>query len=108
YGMKNVQGDGITDLSQNWQGAEFNIIGNGGADQAKFNSGSSITVSLQVKDGVSAKPTCPSDSGTTGETNNLFFVTAPAKPDKYQYPSIEFTMNSKAGGKATCDTSNGM
>jgi hypothetical protein len=107
YGMKNVQGDGITDLSQHWEGAEFNILGDGGGDQANFNSGSKITVSIQADDGVKKKPTCPANSGTTAETNNLFFVRAPARAPKLQYPSIEFTMSSKAGAKATCDTERG-
>jgi hypothetical protein len=103
YGMKNVQGDGITDLSQHWAGAEFNIIGNGGGDQADFNSGSKITVSIMADDGVKSKPTCPAQSGTTGETNNLFLVKAPAKAPQLQYPSIEFSMSSKSSAKATCD-----
>jgi hypothetical protein len=103
YGMKNVQGDGITDLSQHWQGTEFNIIGDGGGDQANFNAGSKITVSIQVNDGVKKKPTCPTNSGTTGETNNLFFVKAPAQAPKLQYPSIEFKMSSQAAGTPTCD-----
>jgi hypothetical protein len=67
YGMKNVQSDGITDLSQHWQGLEFNIIGNAGGDIADLNSGSTIAVNIQGDTGVNAKPTCPSDSGTTGE-----------------------------------------
>ena len=108
YGMKNVQGDGITDLSQHWEGAEFNILGDGGGDQASFNSGTKITVSIQTDDDVKKKPTCPANSGTTAETNNLFFVRAPSKAPKLQYPSIEFTMSSKEGGKATCDTERGM
>jgi hypothetical protein len=107
YGMQNVQGDGITDLSQHWEGAEFNVIGNAGGDIADFNSGSKITVSLQTDIGAKKKPTCPADSGTTGESNNLSFVAAPKKPAKLQYPSIEFSMSSKTGGTASCDTVKG-
>ncbi|MGB6644599.1 MAG: hypothetical protein WBE35_06180 [Candidatus Cybelea sp.] len=107
YGMKNVQDDGITDLSQHWEGAEFNILGDGGGDQANFNSGSKITVNIQADDGVKKKPLCPASTGTTAETNNLFFVRAPHRVPKLQYPSIEFTMSSKEGGKATCDTRRG-
>jgi hypothetical protein len=103
YGMKNVQGDGITDLSKHWAGAEFNIIGNGGGDEAIFNSGSKISVAIMADDGVKSAPKCPGDSGTTGETNNLFLVKAPAKAKSMQYPSIEFAMSSKQAGKATCD-----
>jgi len=105
YGMKNVQGDGITDLSKHWQGSEFNIIGNGGGDEAVFNSGSKISVSIQADDGSKNAPTCPSESGTTGETNNLFLVQAPAKTTALKYPSVEFSMSSKEGKTATCNTS---
>jgi hypothetical protein len=107
YGMKNVQSDGITDLAAHWEGAEFNVIGNAGGDVANFNSGSKITVSLQADDGVTTKPTCPADTGTTGESNNLYFEKAPKKPAKLQYPSIEFTMSSQSGGKASCDAVKG-
>ena len=107
YGMKNVQGDGITDLSKHWEGAGFNVLGDGGGDQAIFNSGSKITVSIQADDGVKKKPTCPANSGTTGETNNLFIVKAPANAPQLQFPSVEYTMSSKEGGKATCDTERG-
>jgi hypothetical protein len=107
YGMKNIQSDGITDLSKHWQGAEFNIIGNGGGDEANFNSGSKITVSIEANDGVKSKPKCPAQSGTTGETNNLFLVPAPAKVQKLQYPSIEFSMSSKQGKTPTCNAAKG-
>lgn len=107
YGMQNVQSDGITDLAANWEGAEFNVIGNAGGDVANFNAGSKITVSVQADTGIRKKPTCPADSGTTGESNNLFFVNAPKKPAKLQYPSIEFTMSSTSNGSASCDTVRG-
>ncbi|MBV8529950.1 MAG: hypothetical protein JO104_01415, partial [Candidatus Eremiobacteraeota bacterium] len=104
YGLQNIQGDGITDLSAHWQGAEFNIVGNGGADIAKFNSDSTITVSLQTATGLTTAPRCPAHSGTTGEENSLRFVTAPANPPQLTYPSIEFTMtNVTGGGKQSCD-----
>ena len=104
YGMKNVQKDGITDLAKHWQGAEFNIIGNGGDDIADFSGKSQITISIQTDTGLTKAPTCPPDSGTTGETNNLDFVTAPKAPAKLKYPSIYFTMNYKPGGTPSCDT----
>jgi hypothetical protein len=102
YGMKNVQGDGITDLSQGWQGSEFNIIGNAGGDVANFNSGAKISINIQAEDGVKTKPACPANSGTTGETNNLFFIPAPKKIAKAQYPSVEFAMSTKIGKPGTC------
>lgn len=107
YGMQNVQSDGITDLAQHWEGAEFNIIGNGGGDVADFKGKSEVTVSLQTDTGVTTAPTCPANTGTTGESNNLFFVTAPKKAPSLEYPSIEFTMKSKTGGKPSCDAESG-
>lgn len=63
--------DSVVDLATAWTGSEFNIVGDGGGSQAKFNKGSSITVEIALKDGSTAAPTCQSDDGTTGETNNL-------------------------------------
>jgi hypothetical protein len=108
YGMKNIQGDGITDLSAHWEGAEFNVIGNAGGDIARFNKGSTIAVSLQTDTGKTTAPTCPANSGTTGESNNLKFVPAPANPPELQNPSIEFTMSNAGGGKASCDQVQGI
>jgi len=107
YGVRKIQDDGIVDLAANWEGAEFNVFGDGGGDVANFNSGSEITVSLQTDIGSKTKPTCPQNSGTTGETNNLFFVPAPKHPPQLRYPSIEFTMSSTATGDASCDAVKG-
>ena len=103
YGMRKIQSDGIVDLSANWDGAEFNVVGDAGGDDAEFNAGSKITVSLQTDTGLKTKPACLADSGTTGETNNLFFVKAPKNPAVLRYPSIEFTMSSSDTGNASCD-----
>jgi hypothetical protein len=102
YGMKNVQSDGITDLSTNWTGTEFNVVGNAGGSIAEFNSGSTITVNVQADDGVTSAPTCKADSGTTGESTNLYFTKAPSSPAEQTYPSIEFTESTTAG-TASCD-----
>jgi hypothetical protein len=104
YGMKNVQSGAITDLYANWKGAEFNVVGNAGGSIAEFNSGSSITVSLQTDTGNTAAPACTGDSGTTGESSNLSFVAAPSNPTKLTYPSILFKeSNVSGGGTASCD-----
>jgi hypothetical protein len=107
YKYLDIQSDGITDLASHWMGAEFNVIGNAGGGIAVFNAGSRITVNLQTDTGLKKKPTCPADSGTTGESNNLFFTHAPKKEGKLPYPSIEFTMISKSGGTASCLTRRG-
>jgi hypothetical protein len=108
YGMRKIQSDGVVDLAANWDGAEFNVIGDAGGDVANFNAGSKITVSLQTDIGrLLTKPTCQPNSGTTGETNNLFFVKAPKIPAPLRYPSIEFTMSSVNTGNASCDAVKG-
>ncbi|HEY8975830.1 MAG TPA: hypothetical protein VIN75_16540 [Burkholderiaceae bacterium] len=63
--------DSVTYLATAWQQSEFNIVGDGGGSNATFNSGSSITVKVAVSHGSTAAPTCASNAGTTGETNNL-------------------------------------
>jgi hypothetical protein len=63
--------DSVVDLATAWKGSEFNIIGDGGGSEAKFNTGSSVTVKIALTDGSTAAPTCEANDGTTGETNNL-------------------------------------
>ncbi len=63
--------DTVVDLATAWTESEFNIIGDGDGSQATFNSGSSLTVKVAVTNGTKNAPTCASDAGTTGETNNL-------------------------------------
>jgi hypothetical protein len=104
YGMQNVQSDGITDLAEHWMGAEFNVFGNGGGDIADFTGKPQMTVSVQTDTGKTTAPACPPNTGTTAEENNLFFVEAPKKPGKLEYPSIRFTMSTQSNGTPTCDT----
>lgn len=104
YGMKTFQGDGITDLAKHWTGAEFNVVGNGGGSRAVFNSGSTITVSIEADTGASTTPVCRGNSGTTGESNSLSFIAAPPNPARRRYPSIQFTeSNAGGGGSPSCD-----
>lgn len=63
--------DSVVDLATDWHESEFNVIGDGDGSEAVFNSGSSIKVKIAVTDGSTTAPTCVSNAGTTGETNNL-------------------------------------
>jgi hypothetical protein len=63
--------DSVVDLATAWKESEFNIIGDGNGSEANFNSGSSVTVKVAVSNGTKNAPTCASNAGTTGETNNL-------------------------------------
>jgi hypothetical protein len=65
------ESDTIVGLSGYWDAAEYNIFGDGGGSEADFNEGTKITVKIQLQDGSTAAPTCESNAGTTGETNNL-------------------------------------
>jgi hypothetical protein len=81
--------DSVVDLATAWKESEFNIIGDGDGSAADFNSGSSVTVKVSVWNGTENAPTCASDSGTTGETNNLNLGTCSSKGGTAPY--IEFT-----------------
>jgi hypothetical protein len=80
--------DSVVDLANAWNGSEFNIIGDGGGSSATFNAGTKLTVKIAVNDGSTAAPTCLSNAGTTGETNNLNLGKCKAKAG--DTPSISF------------------
>lgn len=65
--------DSVLDLTSDWKESEFNIFGDGGGSAATFNSGASLQVRIQLGEqgGALTAPTCLSNAGTTGETNNL-------------------------------------
>lgn len=81
--------DTVVDLGVSWDAAEFNIVGDGGGSNAKFNKKSTVTVNIALSDGLTAAPTCKANAGTTGETNNLTLgaCTTSGGPT----PSVQFT-----------------
>ena len=81
--------DTVVTLAKYWNGAEFNIIGDGGATEAVFNTGSSVTVNIGLDDGTSNAPVCKPHAGTTGETNNLTLGKCTAAGGST--PSVTFT-----------------
>lgn len=80
--------DSVVTLAHYWNAAEFNVIGDGGGSEAKFNRGSSVTVNIALDDGSSAAPTCKANDGTTGETNNL--TLGPCAASGGSTPSVTF------------------
>lgn len=80
--------DSVTKLASGWNYSEFNIFGAGGGSDATFNSGSSVTVKISMKNGSTAAPTCV-NYGTTGETNNLNLGTCTGTGGASPY--IQFT-----------------
>jgi hypothetical protein len=84
------QPDSTLYISQVWNTGEFNIVGDAGGSEAKFNSSNvSIKVNLSVSDGSTSTPSCVADSGTTGESNNLNLGSCTASGGSN--PSISFT-----------------
>jgi hypothetical protein len=73
--------DSVFNLSQYWQDAEFNVFGLGSGSQANFNSGTSITVNILLTTATGTiQPSCLWNSGTTGETNDLFLGSCYVNP----------------------------
>jgi hypothetical protein len=90
-----VGNDYFPDLGQNWQAAEFNVVGDGNGSQAVFNTGSTIVVRTSVNSGTASAPSCVVD-GFTAETNNLTLVSTPTNVSGGALPAIVFT-ESNAG-----------
>jgi hypothetical protein len=63
--------DFMLDISSVWTKAEFNVVGDGGGSRADFNNGTTIWPLLYIYDGSRKAPTCLTNAGTTGESNNL-------------------------------------
>jgi hypothetical protein len=81
--------DSALDLAGSWTGTEFNILGDGAGSQANFNTGTNITVNIQLTDGSQTAPTCKTNQIFTYETNNLNLGSCKGKSG--QNPSITFT-----------------
>jgi hypothetical protein len=80
--------DSVLSIGTVWNESEFNVIGDAGGSDATFNGGAAITVNVAAQYGSSAAPTCASNAGTTGETNNL--VLGPCTATGGAMPSIQF------------------
>jgi hypothetical protein len=65
-----ASGDPIAGARQGWQVMEFNVFGDGGGTNAVFNPGSTLVVRDSILLGTGNTYTC-TDSGTSGESNNL-------------------------------------
>ena len=84
--------DSYTDIASGWTQAEYNILGNAGGAQAKFNTGSKLIGKMALTYGSTTAPTCEQPSavdGTTGETNNLSAVSCSVAGGSAPY--MEFT-----------------
>ncbi len=67
-------GDSELDLASYWNQTEWGAFGDAGGAEANFGTDSTIEPVTTLQGTSSAAPTCASDAGTTGETNNLNFT----------------------------------
>ena len=98
--------DTVLNLASGWKGAEFNVVGDGGASAATFNTGSTIVVKTTVDDGTANAPSCAAEC-FTGETNNLTLVTSPKAccPVGGSSPAIVFLESNATGAALSCSAS---
>jgi hypothetical protein len=82
--------DTVLDISQVWKESEFNVVGDAGGSRADFNSPVTVKVKIALTDGSTKAPTCVSDGGTTGESNNLDLAKT-CTTASGSSPYIEFT-----------------
>lgn len=81
--------DSVLQIGTVWKESEFNVVGDAGGSEAVFNAGATLTVNASAQFGSTSAPTCASNAGTTGESNNLplgYCVAAGGTT-----PSIQFT-----------------
>ena len=80
----------LPDLGSHWQIAEFNVLGDGGGNEANFNAGSTIVVRTSVDSGTTSGPGCV-EEGFTAESNNLTLTNTTEMPSSSAWPSLVFT-----------------
>jgi hypothetical protein len=83
--------DSLLSLAQGWNGAEYNLVGDGNASEAHFkDNAASLVVRLNLNYGSTAAPTCATAfDGDTAETNNLNLI-APCTSVSGAAPAIVF------------------
>jgi hypothetical protein len=103
-GISAVGLDSVLDLEQNWNQAEFNVVGNGNGDAVNFSANEALVVQLSLTNGTTNKPAYTS-GGTTGETNNLNLIgTAPCLYGGTT-PMIQFMESNASSATASCGAS---
>lgn len=112
YAVQNAQNDGVVDLSKYWNFAEFNVFGYSTAgskpSSAKFNTGSSVAVSVEVNDGKKTAPQCIGGYSATFEINNLTLGAPAFNPPALEHPSILFNESNPGSGGSDCKTLAGL
>ena len=93
-------GDNSVNAAAGWRLAEFNVFGDGGGGQAKFNAGATVVPRTQLTYGGTAPPTCVAQN-FTGETNNLNFGPA-APPASGPGPALVVAESSTGVAPSSC------
>jgi hypothetical protein len=105
--------DSLLNLSQGWNTAEYNLVGDCCSTESTFNAGSTIIVRTSVDNGTTNPPSCVQE-GFTGETNSLTMTPAqPPAPSSPPVccpyggasPSIEFAQSNNPTEWASCGSS---
>jgi hypothetical protein len=83
----------VLDLAPDWTYADFNVLGNGSYGTASFNTGTTLGVQLLTDSatGNTSAPSCGPYNSTTGEGNDLSFVTGSCCTFGGETPGIQFT-----------------
>ena len=92
-------GGSVLQIGTVWNQSEFNVLGDTGAAEAVFNSGSAVTLDVAAQYGLTATPGCASYAGTTGETNNLNLGVCTGVGGST--PTIQFTESHGPAGMTT-------
>ena len=88
----NSQSDSTLDIASVWNEVEYNIVGDAGGSEAKFNTSNvSIKVNIAGTTSSDSTSTCTADNGTTGESNNLTLGSCTAAGNNTTSPSVSFT-----------------
>jgi hypothetical protein len=86
------QSDSTLDIASVANTEEFNVVGDAGGSEAKFNSsGVSATVKIAATTGSDSTVSCVADSGTTGESVNLNLGSCTTSGSGTTSPAISFT-----------------
>jgi hypothetical protein len=70
--------DSKLDLASYWNGTEWGAFGDAGGGEANFGANSTLEAVTTLQATSSSAPTCVTNGGTTGETNNLDLTKTPA------------------------------
>lgn len=86
--------DEVLQIATVWQESEFNVLGDFDGSEAVFSPGAAITVNVAAQYGSIDPPACPSNAGTTGESNNLTLGPCAIEGGLVPGGAIQFTESS--------------